>query len=279
MEAEHKVRLATLEKEQLDATDAIKRGRREVQRVNAEVNRHRTQAAGACPRGSSAGSARSAGATGRAAGFPGLASAARRPPRSPGLPSARAAGAGRPAGARPGPPPSEPRGGPSADQKLDAILSKLEQMETRLRRLKAPTGGNGWQACPPGGLARSPPAECDAWCGGRAVVRSRPAALRVRRCRGKKPASPSIPIAMPLLLLAAAGLLGLATSGQAPTGPQDRPAKWQYAELSYRRIPAQSGGRTADGAEVPPRPAAEAIRWVTADGEVEATGSADWRAG
>jgi hypothetical protein len=80
---------------------------------------------------------------------------------------------------------------------------------------------------------------------------------------------------MPSLLLASASLLGLAASGQAAPGLPDKPAKWQYAELSYRYIPAQSAGTAADGTVVPGKPPREVVRWVTAEGEVEAKGWAD----
>jgi hypothetical protein len=80
---------------------------------------------------------------------------------------------------------------------------------------------------------------------------------------------------MPSLLLASAGLFGLAASGQAAPGSPGKPANWQYAELSYRYIPAQGAGTAADGTVVPGRPAAEVVRWVTAEGEVEAKAWAD----
>ena len=77
------------------------------------------------------------------------------------------------------------------------------------------------------------------------------------------------------LLLASASLLCQAASGQAAPGLPDKLAKWQYAELSYLYIPAQPGGTAADGTVVPGKPAAEVVRWVTAEGEVEARGWGD----
>jgi hypothetical protein len=65
-----------------------------------------------------------------------------------------------------------------------------------------------------------------------------------------------------LVLLLAAGL--------APG--QDRPARWEYAELTARTTPARPGGTARDGAEVPILPAATTVRWTTGDAEVKAQG-------
>jgi hypothetical protein len=78
------------------------------------------------------------------------------------------------------------------------------------------------------------------------------------------------------LLLASAGLLGLAGPVSTVPAPTDRPVvKWEYAELTYRRYAGFPGGVTATGTVFPGQPDTEVIRWVTAEGEVEAKGWAD----
>ena len=72
-----------------------------------------------------------------------------------------------------------------------------------------------------------------------------------------------------------AGLLGLAAPGQAGPGSPDKPVKWEYAELTYRHYAGHRGGVTAAGTFFPDQPDTEVIRWVTAEGEVEAKGWAD----
>ena len=67
-------------------------------------------------------------------------------------------------------------------------------------------------------------------------------------------------------------ILGVATaSPAAPTLP-DKPPKWEYAELTYRNIPARPGGVDADGKEIPPVPASVSIRWITGAGEMDVKG-------
>src|SRR5262245_31795887 len=66
--------------------------------------------------------------------------------------------------------------------------------------------------------------------------------------------------------------LFVATAATSAPALSDRPPKWEYAELTYRTIPARPGGVDADGKEVAGTPASMTIRWVTGAGEVEAKG-------
>jgi hypothetical protein len=134
LEAEHKVKLAALEKELLRASAAADAIRRESGRIAGEMGRQRARAGGPFPPGGFGGAAGfgGAGGFGGAAGFGGIA--------GPGG-----------FGGRGGPPrdveKAEPQAAPEAsrrqttDQKLDAILTKLEQMESRLRRLESTERG------------------------------------------------------------------------------------------------------------------------------------------
>jgi hypothetical protein len=75
------------------------------------------------------------------------------------------------------------------------------------------------------------------------------------------------------LLLASVGLLGLAGPVSTVPAPTDRPVvKWEYAELTYRRDPGHPSRMTPSGTVIPAQPDTEVIRWVTADGEIEARG-------
>jgi hypothetical protein len=118
MEAEHKVMLATLEKEMLAAAEAVGAAQREVGRASADLNRHRARP-GPGGMGGVMGGAGPRGDFGFPVGFG--------PGGGPGRGEPRAESKAGP-----------PAPGPSADQKLDAILSKLEQMEARLLRLENP---------------------------------------------------------------------------------------------------------------------------------------------
>jgi hypothetical protein len=105
--AEHQVRLATLEREKVQAVAAANAAQRDMSRLQGEIFR-RQQAADA------------------------------------GVPGGPAPFGPRGGEAMPAQPKDAPKSAPlyrppgqSADQKLDAILDKLEQMEARLRRLEA----------------------------------------------------------------------------------------------------------------------------------------------
>lgn len=74
------------------------------------------------------------------------------------------------------------------------------------------------------------------------------------------------------VLLSAAALLGLATVALAAPALGDKPPKWEYAELTYRTLPARGGGVDADGNAVPATPASVSIRWITGAGEAEVKG-------
>jgi chromosome segregation ATPase len=105
LEAEHKTKLASLDRDIQRVSAAAEQINREMARLGAEANRQQT-------------------------------TEGRMPSSRPrGVPRAGPAGdverpEGRPAGAATGPM-------PTADQKLDAIMQKLEQMEMRLRGLES----------------------------------------------------------------------------------------------------------------------------------------------
>lgn len=46
--------------------------------------------------------------------------------------------------------------------------------------------------------------------------------------------------------------------------------KWEYAEVTFRTIPARAGGVDADGNQVAATPSSMVIRWLSVAGEVEA---------
>jgi DNA repair exonuclease SbcCD ATPase subunit len=103
IDAEYKVKVATLDRELLTASAELEQLHAEFQRANREQHRQQERQ--------------------------------QRDPRSPAAPTDRP-------GAEP---PRGPAGGPGsalADQKLDAIMQKLEEMDARLRRLeRAPRAG------------------------------------------------------------------------------------------------------------------------------------------
>lgn len=74
------------------------------------------------------------------------------------------------------------------------------------------------------------------------------------------------------ILLSATLLLGLASSLSAAPALGAKPPKWEYAELTYRALPARGGGVDADGNVVAAIPASVSIRWVTGAGEVDVKG-------
>ena len=55
----------------------------------------------------------------------------------------------------------------------------------------------------------------------------------------------------------------------------EKPARWKYAELTFRTNPARAGGVGKDGVEIPAAPASVAIRWITGGGEIEVNGWAE----
>jgi len=63
-----------------------------------------------------------------------------------------------------------------------------------------------------------------------------------------------------------------ATVATAAPALGDKPPKWEYAELTYRTIPARPGGVDADGKEVPATPSSVTIRWISGAGEAEVKG-------
>lgn len=73
-------------------------------------------------------------------------------------------------------------------------------------------------------------------------------------------------------VLSAALLLIPVTALPAAPALGDKPPKWEYAELTFRNLPARPGGVDADGKEVPATPASVSIRWISPAGEVEAKG-------
>jgi len=74
-------------------------------------------------------------------------------------------------------------------------------------------------------------------------------------------------------LVALVSIAVLALPAAAAPSLADKPPRWEYAELSYRTVPARPGGVAADGTEAPATPATVTIHWVTKDGEMEAK---DW---
>lgn len=56
------------------------------------------------------------------------------------------------------------------------------------------------------------------------------------------------------------------------SAPPEKPVKWEYAELSYRNIPAQPAGADADGKPVEAVPASVSIRWTTGGEESQLKG-------
>jgi hypothetical protein len=123
LEAEHRVRLATLEKESVQTGAALNATQREVNRLSNEINRRRMQA-GEAPFAGGVGGFAPPGAFGRG-GFGGRGGA---------MPTTAKGERGK---VETSPAPEGRPGMQTTDQKLDAILNKLEQMETRLRRLEA----------------------------------------------------------------------------------------------------------------------------------------------
>jgi hypothetical protein len=77
---------------------------------------------------------------------------------------------------------------------------------------------------------------------------------------------------MRILLLSAALLIVLATTGTAAPNLGDKPPKWEYAELTYRTLPGRPAGVDVDGKEVPAIPTSVSIRWISGTGEVEVKG-------
>jgi hypothetical protein len=71
-------------------------------------------------------------------------------------------------------------------------------------------------------------------------------------------------------ILSLTTLLLLAATVPAAPALGDRPPKWEYAELNYRINPGRPALKDGDGNEVPAVPASVSIRWVTANGELEA---------
>jgi hypothetical protein len=78
--------------------------------------------------------------------------------------------------------------------------------------------------------------------------------------------------AMRTFLLCSALLLAIAPVVAAAPALGDKPPKWEYAELTFRNIPARLAGTDADGKEIPATPASVSIRWINPTGEVEVKG-------
>jgi hypothetical protein len=66
-------------------------------------------------------------------------------------------------------------------------------------------------------------------------------------------------------------LLALSTTALA----DDKPAKWEYAELMIRTTPARPALKDKDGNEVAAVPSSLTIRWTTGAGEFEVKGWAE----
>jgi hypothetical protein len=77
---------------------------------------------------------------------------------------------------------------------------------------------------------------------------------------------------MRTLLASAALILGLAASAAAAPNLGDRPARWEYAELTYRSTSVRGG---FGGDDTPPPAPTVTVRWVTGAGEVEVKGWAE----
>jgi len=67
-------------------------------------------------------------------------------------------------------------------------------------------------------------------------------------------------------------LVILAAAATAAPALGDKPAKWEYAELTYRTLPGRPALVDANGKEVPATPASVSIRWISGAGEVEVKG-------
>jgi hypothetical protein len=72
--------------------------------------------------------------------------------------------------------------------------------------------------------------------------------------------------------LTISGLLFAAALGTAAPALGEKPARWEYAELTFRTTPARPAGVDGDGNEVAAVPAAMTIRWINKDGEIEVKG-------
>jgi hypothetical protein len=68
--------------------------------------------------------------------------------------------------------------------------------------------------------------------------------------------------------LSLTAFLLLATSAAA----QERPARWEYAELQYRIVPGRPALKDKDGGERPATPPVMALRWTAGTAEVAAKG-------
>jgi hypothetical protein len=55
----------------------------------------------------------------------------------------------------------------------------------------------------------------------------------------------------------------------------DKPVKWEYAELTYRIFPGRPAGKDTDGKDVPAVPAGVATHWITGADDLTATGWTD----
>lgn len=69
-------------------------------------------------------------------------------------------------------------------------------------------------------------------------------------------------------MISLVALLWVAVVTNAAPGLNEK-TKWQYAELSFRMIPARPGGVDDQGNEIPGTPASALIRWTTATDETE----------
>ncbi|WP_020468467.1 hypothetical protein [Zavarzinella formosa] len=73
-------------------------------------------------------------------------------------------------------------------------------------------------------------------------------------------------------ILSLSALILLSVSVQAAPTLADKPAKWEYAEVTYRNVPSRPAIANADGSETPATPASVTIRWITVTGEAELKG-------
>ena len=64
--------------------------------------------------------------------------------------------------------------------------------------------------------------------------------------------------------------LALAAITQAAPNLNEKPPKWEYAELSYRTSPGRPGGVDANGNEIPATPATVTIKLISGTSEVDA---------
>ena len=69
-------------------------------------------------------------------------------------------------------------------------------------------------------------------------------------------------------ILSLTAVLLAATLSSAAPALAEKPPRWEYAEVSFRSLPARPKTVDADGNEVPAVPASMSIKWVSGTGEM-----------